>query len=85
MPNQVLAGLERGRHFNCSFGEVRFDLALEIFLQVGLGGRGDKEAGGGKGEGTKTLRQEAQGMKAQEMEKPEVAEVRGGESWVSER
>lgn len=31
------------RCFNYSFGKVIFDLALEKFLQVGLGGRGDKE------------------------------------------
>lgn len=61
MPNKVFVVLERERHFNCSFGEMRFDLALEIFLQVGLSGRGNKEGGGCEWQRTKTQRQEAQG------------------------
>lgn len=79
MPNKMLAGLKRERHFNCSFGEVKFDLALEIFLQVGLGGRGDKERGECKEQGTKTLETGSPG-RAHEMEETEVAKVRGGES-----
>lgn len=61
MPKKVLTGLERERHFNFSFGKVIFDLALEIFLQVGLGGRGDREGDGCEWQGTKTPRQKVQG------------------------
>lgn len=59
-------------------------MALELFLQVGLGGKGDKERGGGDWQGTNTQRQEAQGTFG-ETEKPEVAQVRSGESQSSER
>ena len=45
MPNKVVAERERVISI-AALGEVRFDLALKVFLQVGLGGKGDKEGGG---------------------------------------
>lgn len=35
MLNKVLKDLKRQKHFNYNFEEMRFALALEIFLQAG--------------------------------------------------